>query len=249
MWLYLYFIKRWLIKEAKINLDWYSLDFFVVTLKYDSPVFCILICFLVNFLTPQFYWPFLRLARQITECSPSVFLPSLLLTKSVHYRQNRAPEKYVKMLYLHQSTQAEICKCTVGDDLCCPILPFADMSVLLLCNGNKLSTIPVLFVQVNAMSTENIPQLVLFYSTYPLSSFYILYCSPCVVKKYILSQIYTGTDIKALTHEAQCNRLFLLYHNKRPWFILSLSTRIEENMKARATWVLSKNFTQVCIQK
>lgn len=34
--------------------------------------------------------------------------------------------------------------------------------------------------------------------------------SLCSSEKPYLAQIYTGTDIKALTHEAQCNRLFLL---------------------------------------
>jgi len=34
------------------------------------------------------------------------------------------------MLYLHQSVQAEICKCIVGDNLCILILPFTDKAVL-----------------------------------------------------------------------------------------------------------------------
>lgn len=48
------------------------------------------------------------------------------------------------------------------------------------------------------------------------------------------------------------NRLFLLYHNKRPCFILSLPSRREQNMEARTTCVPSKNvpdFTRVSIQK
>lgn len=39
-------------------------------------------------------------------------------------------QKMYKMLYLQQSVQAEICKCTVGDYLCCPILPYTDKVVL-----------------------------------------------------------------------------------------------------------------------
>lgn len=67
MGLYLYFIKRWLIKEAKINLDWYSLDFSLETWQYESTIFCILICFSVNFMPPQSHWPFSRFTRQIPE--------------------------------------------------------------------------------------------------------------------------------------------------------------------------------------
>lgn len=68
MGLYSYFIKRWLIKEAKINLDWYSLDFSVETLQYEPTIICILICFSINLMPPQSHWPFSQFTRQIPGC-------------------------------------------------------------------------------------------------------------------------------------------------------------------------------------
>lgn len=106
------------------------------------------------------------------------------------------------MLYLHQSVQAEICKPTVGSwSVWSHSALYRQGSVSTDRVEGKIKTIPILFMQMNAMSTKNLSQLFMFQSTYPLIPFHILYPPPCVVRKYILAQIYTSTDIKSVTRE------------------------------------------------
>lgn len=83
----------------------------------------------MNFMTPQSHWPLLSLLDKFLNVLPSIFLPSPLLL-SQYVTGEIQLQKMYKLLYLRQSVQAEIWKCTVGDNLCCPILPYTDKVVL-----------------------------------------------------------------------------------------------------------------------
>lgn len=252
MWLYLYFIKRWLIKEAKINLDWYSLGFSLETLQHEPTIFCILICFSINFMPPQSQWPFTRFTRQIPGCLGTSLPLSQPRAQGSSRKELRCPSGVGWASRGGAAGGSPLCPCACTSLFQQTEGSHSSQDSAALVGWKQTQTKPF-FTRADECNVHWKPlSLFMFESSYPPSSLPILYCSPCAVRNYILAQIYTGTDIKALTQEAQCNRLFLLDCSKGPWFILSLPTGRKENMEAKTTWVPSKTgtaFTQVSVQK
>lgn len=155
-------------------------------------------------MTLQSCWHLLRLAGQfLNAVLQSSYHPSLLL--NWYATGNMELQEIYKIMYLHQCAQAEIVKYIVGNSLCGPILLCKDKAALPLTVLDAKSK-PYPFYSCRWM--QCLLKTYLNYSCFSLlilqAPFTFFTVTLCVVRKYILAQIYTGTDIKALTHEAQC---------------------------------------------